>query len=50
MSFLAIFFLVFFFVASVLGPIFGAESRPGFLKPDLKAKPSVWPPFDEQGR
>jgi hypothetical protein len=50
MSFIAVFFIVFFFVAVVLGPIFGAESRPGFLKPDVKATPNVWPPFDEQGR
>jgi hypothetical protein len=25
----------------VLGPIFGAESRPGFLRPDRKARPMV---------
>jgi hypothetical protein len=50
MTFIAIFFLVFFFVAIVLGPIFGAESRPGFQDPRVKAKPNVWPPFDEQGR
>jgi hypothetical protein len=25
----------------VLGPIFGAESRPGFLRPDRKLRPMV---------
>ena len=47
MSFIAIFFTVFFFVVIVLGPIFGAESRPGFLDPRHKAKPNVGPPWHE---
>jgi hypothetical protein len=25
----------------VLGPVFGAESRPGFLRPDRKPRPIV---------
>jgi hypothetical protein len=33
---LAIAFVLFFFVTIVLGPIFGAESRPEFLNPDSK--------------
>jgi len=33
---LAIAFVVFFVVVIVLGPIFGAESRPEFLYPDSK--------------
>jgi hypothetical protein len=32
MSYLAIAFTLFFFVVIVLGPIFGAEDRPGFLR------------------
>jgi hypothetical protein len=39
MSVIAVFFLIFFFMAIVLGPIFGAESRPGFLDPRVKVKP-----------
>jgi hypothetical protein len=46
-SFLAIFLTVFFLVVVVLGPIFGAESRPGFLRPDRKARPNVGPPWHE---
>jgi hypothetical protein len=33
---LAIAFVLFFFVTIVLGPIFGAEDRPDFLRPDSK--------------
>jgi hypothetical protein len=33
---LAIAFVLFFFVTIVLGPTFGAESRPEFLYPDSK--------------
>jgi hypothetical protein len=33
---LAIAFVLFFFVTIVLGPIFGAESRPEFLRPDSR--------------
>jgi preprotein translocase subunit SecG len=47
MSFLAIFFIVFFVIALVLGPIFGAESRPGFIDPRVKAKQNVWPPWKQ---
>jgi hypothetical protein len=47
MGFIAVFFIVFFFVVIVLGPIFGAESRPGFLDPRVKAKPNVGPPWHE---
>jgi hypothetical protein len=36
MSFVAVFFVAFFFIAIVLGPIFGAEDRPDFLRPDSK--------------
>jgi hypothetical protein len=43
MSFLAVFFTVFFFVAIVLGPIFGAEDRPDFLRPDSKFRKMVTP-------
>jgi hypothetical protein len=38
---LVIFFVAFFFIAIVLAPIFGAESRPDFLRPDRKARPMV---------
>ncbi len=44
MSFLAIFFTV-FFLAVLLAPIFGAESRPAFLRPDRKPRPNVGPPW-----
>jgi hypothetical protein len=33
---LAIAFVLFFFVTIVLGPIFGAESRPEFLDPNSR--------------
>ncbi|HEX6582007.1 MAG TPA: hypothetical protein VF056_00300 [Thermoleophilaceae bacterium] len=33
---LAIAFVLFFFVTIVLGPIFGAEDRPEFLRPDSR--------------
>jgi hypothetical protein len=38
MSYLAICFTVFFFVVIVLGPIFGAEDRPSFLRPNEKPR------------
>lgn len=42
---LVIFFGVFFFATMVLGPIFGAESRPAFKRPDRKPRPMVgWNP------
>jgi quinol-cytochrome oxidoreductase complex cytochrome b subunit len=47
MSFLAIFFIVFFFVVLVLGPIFGGERPPGFRDPNRKARQNVWPPWEE---
>jgi hypothetical protein len=43
MDFVAVFFVVFFFVTIVLGPIFGAEDRPDFLRPFHKAKKMVTP-------
>jgi hypothetical protein len=49
----ALLLLVLMLVAIVLGPIFGAESRPGFLRPDRKPRPMVgsmrpsdWPPSE----
>jgi hypothetical protein len=45
--------LVLSLVAIVFGPIFGAESRPGFLRPERKPRPMVssmrpsdWPPSE----
>jgi hypothetical protein len=38
MSSLAIFFTLFFFAVIVLGPIFGAEDRPGFVRPNDKPR------------
>jgi hypothetical protein len=43
MDFVAVFFFGFFFVVIVLGPIFGAEDRPDFLRPYRKAKKMVTP-------
>jgi len=40
---LAIAFVIFFFVAIVLGPIFAAEDRPDFLRPDSKFRKMVTP-------
>jgi hypothetical protein len=37
------------FAIIVLGPIFGAESRPAFLRPDRKPRPMVGP-IEEWGR
>ncbi len=34
-----IFLLAAMLAAIVFGPIFGAESRPGFLRPDRKPRP-----------
>jgi hypothetical protein len=45
MSFLAVFFIVFFVVVFVLAPILGGESRPGFLRPNRKARQNVGPPW-----
>ena len=50
MTFVIVFFAVFFFVACVLGPIFGAESRPGFRRPDKKPRQNVGPPWDGEYR
>jgi hypothetical protein len=36
MSFEAVFLIVFFVVTIVGAPLFGAESRPAFLRPDRK--------------
>jgi hypothetical protein len=44
MSSLAIAFTVFFFVVIVLGPILGAEDRPGFLRPNEKPRRNNDPP------
>ena len=38
--FLIIFFVAFFLIAIVLGPIYGAESRQAFLFPDKKPRPN----------
>ena len=46
MTFLFVFFAVFFFLACVLGPIFGAESRQAFMRPDKKPRPNVGPPWE----
>jgi hypothetical protein len=46
-SFLAIFFIVFFLMAVVLGPIFGGESRQAVLRPDKKPRPNVGPPWHD---
>jgi hypothetical protein len=43
MSSLAVFFVVFFFLVIVLGPIFGPEDRPDFLRPDSKFRKMVTP-------
>jgi hypothetical protein len=43
MDFVAVFFVVFFFVTIVLGPILGAEDRPEFLRPDSKFRKMVTP-------
>src|SRR5215213_5766090 len=43
MSFVAVFFIGFFFIALVLGPLFGAEDRPDFLRPDSKFRKMVTP-------
>jgi hypothetical protein len=43
MSFVAVFFVAFFFIAIVLGPILGAEDRPDFLRPDSKFRKMVTP-------
>jgi hypothetical protein len=49
MSFLAIFFIVFFVIVLVLGPIFGGERQlPGFRDPNKKARQNVGPPWDGQ--
>ena len=49
MDFIAVFFTLFFLVVFVLGPIFGAESRPGFLRVDRKPRPIVGPPWNRVG-
>jgi predicted secreted protein len=49
MSFLAIFFIVFFVIVLVLGPIFGGERQqvPGSRDPNKKARPNAWPPWKD---
>jgi hypothetical protein len=46
MSFLAVFFITFFVIVCVLGPIFGGE-RPlySFRDPNKKARQNVGPPW-----
>ena len=46
MTFLFVFLGVCLFMACVLGPICGAESRQAFLRPDKKPRPNVGPPWD----
>jgi len=46
-SFLAIFFILFFLIVCVLGPIYAGETRPGFLNPNKKARQNVGPPWHE---
>lgn len=41
MSFLVVFFTVFFVLACIVGPIFGPDNRTGFRQPDRKARPMV---------
>jgi hypothetical protein len=43
MSFVAVFFVAFFLIACVLGPLFGAEDRPDFLRPFRKARKMTSP-------
>ena len=43
MSFIAVFFVAFFFITIVLGPLLGAEDRPDFLRPFQKAKKMTTP-------
>ena len=40
---LAVAFVLFFFVTIVLGPIFGAEDRPEFLRPDSRFRKMLTP-------
>ena len=43
MDFIAIFIIALFLGTIVLAPVFGAESRPLFLRPDLKPR-GGWSP------
>ena len=45
MSFLAVFFIAFFVIVLVLGPIFGGERRPA--RADRKPRQNVGPPWHE---
>jgi hypothetical protein len=47
-SFLAVFFITFFVIVCVLGPIFGGERLPGFRQPNKKARQNVGPPWHEE--
>ena len=48
MSFLAVFFIVFFVIVLVLGPIYGGEYLRGPRQPDpnRKRRQNVGPPWD----
>ena len=48
MDFVAVFFVIFFFATLVLGPLFGAESRPGFLRVDRRPRRVVGPPWNRE--
>jgi hypothetical protein len=41
MDVVVVFFLVFFFLVFVVGPLLRLEDRPGFLRPDRKPRPNV---------
>jgi hypothetical protein len=41
MDFLVVFFTVFFVLACIVGPILGPDDRPGFRRPDRKARAMV---------
>ncbi len=41
MSFLFVFFAVFFFLTFVVAPFFAAESRPGWLNVDRKPRRQI---------
>ena len=45
MEFMFILIGVVLFVSVVLGPLFGAEDRPAFRRPDKKPRPMVGPPW-----
>jgi hypothetical protein len=41
MQVLPVFFIVFFILAIVVGPLIGEDDRPGIKRPDVKARQSV---------